>query len=392
MRSIIFCWEYGAGLGHISALHTLALRLKAKKLKCILVTPEGSHVPEKFNSFDEIIKFPNALGLAGLVTGNSGQIVSYNSAISSFGFGDSRFIFTRLKLWQNLFEDVKPAMVIADYAPTALTCARMLGIPTVAMGNGYTLPPVNICTYPKFVNQDDPVDAVALLNSINQALSLAGLNKLSALPDLFKADIHACFTNPDLDPFGKVREPKAAGPILAAPVPDFSKSRPARSFIYLTHCKPEVATLMVDAALQLDRPVDIYALTMTEAQQRKVQDTNVTFLQTLQSMDTICSNYDLVAHLGGHNLMVELLEAGMKQVVFPIDIEKVLYAQKMENLGLAYQLRMDHTKPVNEVVGKFCSAIDDDHLRTRLEEYSSNRPPQNAAETIAEKIMSELTP
>jgi len=35
----------------------------------------------------------------------------------------------------------QPAVIVADHAPTALLAARVLGIPVILLGTGFTIPP-----------------------------------------------------------------------------------------------------------------------------------------------------------------------------------------------------------------------------------------------------------
>ena len=168
-RTILFCWEYGAGLGHISQLKTLARNFDKDRFRLILVNPNGV-VSSDNDPFDEVCEFSDTSILREVETSPAAGIVSYNATVKSFGLGNPKLMFTRLKLWEKLFGEQTPDLIIGDYAPIALVVARHMKIPTVAIGNGYTLPPTNICSYPKFTNQKDPVSGESLLATFNQAL------------------------------------------------------------------------------------------------------------------------------------------------------------------------------------------------------------------------------
>ncbi|MGB7334963.1 MAG: hypothetical protein WBD01_04145 [Salaquimonas sp.] len=370
-NSIIYCWEFGAGLGHVSKLTSMAQKFAHFGKKAILVNPQGIRFKDQ-KIFDEIIEFPNPNQLATTSRPLGQSITSYNAAIQGFGYSDPKFIFTGIKLWQKLFEVETPSIIIGDYAPTAMLTARAMGIPTVAFGNGYTLPPTNIEQYPRFVDQVDPVNPEILLANVNQALDLCGFSKLSYLPEIFASDIHACFTHSELDPFKKIRNPIALGPFFANAPPKANPNRPNRAFMYLTNCTKSVHQTMLGAAARLQTPVDIYSLQATPEDEKLLSGSNANLLDGPLSLQTICENYRFVAHLGGHGLTCEMLYAGMPQMLFPIDIEKILFSQAMANNGWAGQLRIDNGKSVEAVAKKFNEVLADDDIPRKLADFTES--------------------
>ena len=52
----------------------------------------------------------------------------------------------RLRVWRKIIDDERPDLIIADYAP-GLGLAAFGTVPLIAIGNGYTLPPVELTPF-----------------------------------------------------------------------------------------------------------------------------------------------------------------------------------------------------------------------------------------------------
>ena len=70
---------------------------------------------------------------------------------------------------------------------------------------------------------------------------------------------------------------------------------------------------------------------------------------------------------------MELLYAGMPQLLLPIDMEKLLCAQAMANHGFANQYRLDHAKPIELLISKFQQSLGDQAMRSILEDFSISK-------------------
>lgn len=370
----LHCWEYGAGLGHITALSNIATRLKKLGFENFLINPEGSNYLNG-GVFNSVLDMPHIAQLSSSSPKNPKRIVSYNSAVKGFGFNEAKFVFTRLHLWRSLLEKHSPNLVVADYAPAAVFAARSMGIPIVATGNSYTLPPVNLQAYPRFVNQIDPVPSAPLLASINQGAKLAGMKQIGALPEIFSADIHACFTMPELDYFAKFRHPKALGPLLGKKPPSIRTraSTDAGIFVYLTHCSSAVRANLISALAAIDHKVSIYSLRTTKEDRRLAEGTKIRFLEKPLPLSEVCNNNRIVVHLSGHNFTMELLLAGMPQLLLPVDIEKLLLAQSVENRGIAAYLRIDRPTTPGQIADKIRGTLSDETLPDRVMEFAASR-------------------
>lgn len=371
----LLCWEYGAGLGHVAALRTIARALKRLGWMTTLVNPSTVSVAPD-DCFDDILTIPAANQLlTHTIADPDTPIASYNHAVWNFGFHSTKFVFTRLQLWNALFARIKPDLVIADFAPCALMAARG-DFPTIALGNGYTLPPVNIKRYPRFFDIEDGFDGAEMLGSVNSALRLCGKTELDFLPEIFRADYQACRTFENTDPFQKVRSPPASGPLLPAIVVRAPVKPARRVFVYLTHCKPGILRHVVDAVSRMDIPVDIYALQNEQIEQKPDGDNEVIHFGNPISLERIISDYSLVIHLGGHSLALELVVSGVPQLLLPVDIEKVLLGNNLDRAGLAAVHRVDIDLDSVVLDAAIKNALEDAGLKKRVRVFADQYPAE----------------
>src|SRR5688572_17342915 len=60
----------------------------------------------------------------------------------NLGFGNAAALAGALAGWKSLIRVLQPDAIVCDYAPTALLAGRAAGLPCLAVGSGFSLPPV----------------------------------------------------------------------------------------------------------------------------------------------------------------------------------------------------------------------------------------------------------
>ena len=372
MKHALFCWEYGAGMGHIGSLRIIAKRLKANGWTTTLVNP--SHVNLTVEpAFDTILTLPQAKQLNEFDFTKPTNIRSQNRVVKSFGYGSDKFVFGRLKLWSRLYDVTDPTLVVADYAPAALMAARGR-FPTIAAGNGFTLPPANLKSYPPFFRAKDPTDATQLLGSINRALRLARMPTLGYLPAMFQADFSACKTLEIADVYRRVRKDPAIGLLCDHPIARADVSGKQEIFVYLTACRPAYRRLLFQALVEVNQPTRVYSLQIDAEDADLVSGSNVRFVKEPVPLNTIIKDSRFVIHLGSHRLALELLVAGMPSLNLTIDIEKVVNGSLLKQAGLISMKNMPQIKSVDSLVETIQSALGDSGLVQNVTEFANNLP------------------
>lgn len=366
---ILFCWECGAGLGHIKALERVAAEFDATKYSLCLVTPEN----RPYTNLSSIFTSVNSIASSDMLAPDivNLDMTSYNSNLYCLGLSSAKITFTRLQVWKQFFTRSKPELIIADYAPFALMAARAMGLKSIATGNGFTLPPTEVSTYPKFINQENSLDDQLILSQVNQALSLSGFARIKYVPDIFNATVQAPCTLKALDPFSKVRKNPVFMPLLGGEIKSVSPNQSDRIFVYLTHCRSQTHEKVLNALQQLNLPVFIYSLQASEFDKERLKNTLVSFLPEPISFDDIVNNHRMIIHLGSYNLANELILAGKPQFIIPIDFEKILTAQLIKNLGAGASYPMHDETPTNRISEAILAAYQEEKLQRNAIAFAS---------------------
>ena len=381
-RKALLCWEYGHGLGHISALRIVARKLKLLGWHVCLIHPSNINVAAD-SCFDEVESLPHI----GQLTANQKNALSgasFDNVIYHMGLGSPKFLFTRLKLWQVALDRIKPDVVIADFAPCALIAARDT-LPSIAMGNGYTLPAVGMTHYPRYQNVKRNVDGAALLVGINRGLELAGFSQIEHVPEVFRADVQACATFGFLDPFRAVRSEPLIKPIYKNKVTTRSKTEGSEVFAYFTDCTPQVLSLTLQGLIKSKESCFGYALDAKDEHFALVEGTNVELAKQPFKLSEVLDRSKLVVHTGGHGLMTEMLAAGVPQTVLTIDIEKRLHAQALIEKGFGTWVAVTNLPPVDEVASGISEAANDSEMPRRVLEFAQSLPT-NILDVAIDKI------
>jgi len=149
--------------------------------------------------------------------------VTFGDVLIGLGLGSPAAVEGMLRAWDQLIAQLAPAAVVADFAPACLAAARGK-VPTVAVGDGFTLPPATLdrftifhaeSTAPKF-------DEAETLSDVNGVLGSLGRRRLRALSELFTADRSRASSFTELDPYRKDRQE----PLTAPSVPDWDRAVP----------------------------------------------------------------------------------------------------------------------------------------------------------------------
>ena len=139
MRTILFAWELGAGMGHVAPHREL--------LRSLLERGHAVHVVSR-----DLVRAGRVFeGLAlrywqAPLSQHRPEMV-YQPTISAahilhnVGFADFADVTLRIEDWSNLLSSIRPQLVLADHSPTALLALRGSAVRTVTIGMGFCLPP-----------------------------------------------------------------------------------------------------------------------------------------------------------------------------------------------------------------------------------------------------------
>jgi len=136
---VILARERGNNLGHISGLVALSCKVTASFAKSVWVLPGAKRrqIPSELMFND--IREPPALSPSPDFPRR--RPYTYAEVLAWPGFANRPALHAGLREWRQLLEEIEPALVVVDGAPTAQLAAYLFGWKCVQLSNDFHTPP-----------------------------------------------------------------------------------------------------------------------------------------------------------------------------------------------------------------------------------------------------------
>jgi len=138
MRTILFIWELGSGLGHLLPFQQVCHYLDSDEYKIYIASrniPLAKEVFEKPN-----INFIEA-PFENINTNQPLNATCYTDLLISDGFNNNQILMERVIKWNEIYSLVKPDIIIFDHSPSALLSALSFSFKKIIIGSGFLCPP-----------------------------------------------------------------------------------------------------------------------------------------------------------------------------------------------------------------------------------------------------------
>jgi UDP:flavonoid glycosyltransferase YjiC (YdhE family) len=344
---IVLAWELGSHLGHVSRLLPLAKRLQARGHH-VLVAARDLALASRILGADGIafIQAPFTWRMAGL----SRQPAGFADLLFQQGWSDPGELWALVRAWCNLFALCGADAVVLDYAPTALFAAKILRLPSTAIGTGFELPPAT-CPLPLFPGFSGATVAEAaqvetrVLGNVNRVRAAHRLAPIESLFEMLEPDRKYFTTFPELDHYGPRASGRYVGPIneiRGGETIEWPGAPGRRIFAYLrptTPCLPSVIHALADtgAAVVCYAPgISSDSLQSLQGPRCRLSPRPVDIAALLPEMD-VCVSYSPAG------TVTAALLSGVPQLLLPAHIEAQLTAHRVEVIGAGLVLRGPQT-------------------------------------------------
>jgi hypothetical protein len=338
MRTILFAWELGRGLGHLMNIRRIALRLKGHNLRLVAAVNDLPAAALLQGAVSDIIGTPpwpiDSLPASERPPTSS---ASLNDILSAAGLADHSAVHRLLVTWDDIFKRVRPDLVVADFSPLAslAACGR---VPLVQIGNGYTLPPCEMKRFPLLHRFSRPIwNEEETLVAVNKAMQPFGWPPLDRLPQLFSGDARLVQTFPLLDPYDMQRTELLDGPIFDRP--PMQRSDQASSVLAYLSSGYEPHPSIFEALTPFATNLRIYAPRLPAAQVEHLRRTGAQIDAEPLPLTDALSSSRLLIHSGGSGVAAEGLAAGVPQLVLSAQVEQDLNGEALQRAGVARLVR-----------------------------------------------------
>ena len=399
-KRVLLAWELGGGRGHAYIAGWIARALKQRGYQPILAV-------QQLNSLHSIepdlagIEYLQAPVWPGILQPESywspGPAITLGDVIAELGLRSPPAVVSMIRAWDRLLAMVKPAAVIADYAPGVLLAARG-NIPTVAVGEGFTLPPSTMKTFPS-LKADAAVpknDESQLLEVVNACLRETSRPALSYLPEIFSADRSCVASFAEFDAYAAFRRQPNAGPWM--PRWDHTVSKQEREIFAYFSIRANFQIVIVKALQEVAQngiPVRIHMPQLSAEQQSALESVGIIVERTPLPFEDIQHRSRLVASLGSLSFLSCALVAGIPQIVFPLGTAKHIAGNAIDRLGVGRWLELNPQNPFEPALlaQALTEAYRDDKIAVRAKELAPDfarrlepRPEEMVAGLVEELV------
>lgn len=375
---ILLAWEAGAGRGHVVTLKTVAAALGDRcaydASLCAM-----DHAGEL--GFCDLV-FQGARLYADEErrhTPGAPRTATWGEFMGDTGFRNTAFLTRQVGWWQETMRARRTDLVVADYAPCALLAAQGLGVPTVLVGTGYSIPPEGLREFPVFLPEypDRMFDEADMVRTINAAVEPLGVPRLDHLPDVYRRSQELVRTLDILDPYHGMR----GHPVLP-PVADLARI-PAGTgeelFVYFSTTELDDAPV-AEALAGLDMPVRAFCPGIGEAMAARLRAGGVMLEEAPVPVDLIASRSRLILHSGQHGILSLGLAAGVPQIAIPQHLEHLYHARRAESQGVCTVATLED-RQCERLREMIADAYESPAMRARARDVAEHVRPQFAVDT-----------
>jgi rhamnosyltransferase subunit B len=333
-KCVLLAWEAGANLGHVVPLVKLAKQLEQDGIACLVAATElasagialqGTGIP--------LLQAPS--WPPHLHIGNEDGQAGYFDILALLGFGDTGKLTPMMQAWDCLLDLIKPDAVIADHAPALIPLLNARRIPTISVGNGFTLPPLFPTPFPPLSSAKAPtVPEARLFTSLKHALMTLGHATPQNWATAYAPQERLVLSMPELDPYHGVRQEPLCLPFERLPSAMSPPSTP-RLFVYLGAELPGLNAIIQSLSL-LDCDVECYlrglpaqAHNFLAGQGMMVHRTPPDLFERLPLASHVLSQ-------GGTGMAHSALAAGRPHGIFALHGESRINAQALIGLGAGH--------------------------------------------------------
>lgn len=353
MANILFAWELGANLGHLTRDLPLARACRAAGHRVVMAVPNLRAAvkflgPEKFT----LVQTP----LLKSSIKRSTSPVNYADMLLHEGYDDVDALAAALTGWEGLFDLAQPALLVYNHAPTALIAARTRGIPVMMIGTGFEVPPL-VSPLPSFrpwqdIPQEILTQAEQVARShINPQLAGRGQGAIAYVSDLFAIPPIQLTTFPELDPFGPRPGVDYVGPLYAManqPPAAWQENGKPRVFAYL---RPGMASCEQLLAALETLHADVVCAIPGAPAQWSTRFPKLRIFAHAIDLQPILPNADAVVTYGASTIATALL-AGVPALLIPQVVEQYLTGLPLEKTGAGLMLRdLSSMEPCKSLIG-----------------------------------------
>lgn len=354
-KTILFAWELGEGLGHLPALKAIARAIAAEGAKPVFVLRDPVLTRAVLADVEAPIlpapHWPKPAPPAAL----SG---TYADILAGNGYGQVQNLVPQIEAWDQMFDLIKPDLIVCEHAPTAALTA-FGRIPVVFVGNGFVVPPADGPEFPSFeANKGEPQRQRPVLDVVQAALRAKGRAAPQTLTEPFRGEVRGIFSFPVLDTYRHARREAVLGPI--EPMPAVAPLPATRRLFAYSASDYALINELTQALMEMGAEASVFFRGALGARAGVIRSRGVEVYDTAPDLTEALAKASVVFSHGGTGFANAAFACGRPHVVAPRHFEAYATGRAIEELGAAIVVQPFDIKRFKEAVRR---AHDDSGMR-----------------------------
>jgi UDP:flavonoid glycosyltransferase YjiC (YdhE family) len=385
MATVLFAWELGAGLGHVTKMKPLAEALAGRGHRVVMALRDLARAELVLAGTGvSYLQAPIKLNRA---TNRIDPLSTFAHILHNTCFGELEELKALVAAWRTLYEFVQPRIIVCDHSPTALLAARGLPIRRVVLGTGFLCPPDchPLPDWRPWLKQDPArlrQQELLVLDNTNRLLAGLGQPPMQRLTDLYsQADETLLCSFPELDVYPARTGARYRGvwPDTFGKPPVWPDAPGPRVFGYV---RPFKALPALFKELERRRlPTVLYAGGLDAKLVQQFRSPTLHFEDKPLDLTDAARQCDLAIVNATHGTTATMLLAGKPLLMFPTQLEQRLTAENVVKMGAGLIAKLDDPQHVatqlqtllgsrrfTEAVGQFAQRYADFDWRQQREE------------------------
>lgn len=374
MQRLLIGWELGGGLGHAYRLLPIGLALRASQYEATFVVPPCSpaaRLLEEQGFF--VLPAP-----AWPPIEEKRLSLNYAENLLKNGYARRDLLKEHLLAWLGLIEQHQPDGVLAEHAPTLLLAARIAGLPCLAIGTGFSLPPLTTpmpTLQPWFPIPPERLMQAEerLLASVNPVLIELGAAPLETVAAIFAGAERLLCTFPETDHYAArpgdtgCKERSYHGALLYSPpvereeeLPWLNSTDPGSGVFLYLNAGNRLLRPCLDELAGRRLPTLAFIPDLPAAEQAALQRPGLIITRRPVNLRAVAPRCRFMVSQGGHNAGVFMLLQGIPLLLLPRQLEQALWSHRLSQQGLGLTVNpFDPQPPLGE---KIEALLSNDHL------------------------------
>lgn len=390
MKRVLFAWELGDGLGHVSRLLPIASILKDNGVECAfvvrnLIVTHSMIAHAGFRVFQAPLVAPYAPPEV-----RDKVIASIGDVLATVGYVEPDKLTALTDGWAAIIDSFDPDLLITDYSPTA-GLAAFGERPVVPIGDWFTLPPGNWSEFRTFKDAPNRVAPARLLETVQEVQRRRGKTLPDRVPALMHGARNFVVTIPELDPYHSFRENTEASPLQPLSAP--TTQEPVQDyFAYLSHGYAGTQKVL-EALAASSWSGDIYLRDANEEVRTQWRKRGLTIHDAPRPIEQAVSDARVVIHHGGIGTLEQVLAIGRPQCIVPRHFEQQKNGEYLGKLGSATVMKSGNKFQPEHIVQAVSATLTQERFAANARAAAADlerRGPFNLLARITDYVLSTL--